>query len=44
MVLRFYEDFTEAQIADVLGISPGSVKTHLHRATRAMAERLGGLR
>jgi RNA polymerase sigma-70 factor (sigma-E family) len=42
MVLRFYEDFTEAQIAEALGISQGSVKTHLHRAMGAMAERLGG--
>jgi RNA polymerase sigma-70 factor (sigma-E family) len=42
MVLRFYEDLTEVRIAEVLGISQGSVKTHLHRATRAMAERLGG--
>lgn len=43
MVLRFYEDFTAAQIAEALGISEGSVKTHLHRAMHAMAERLGGM-
>lgn len=43
LVLRFYEDCTEAQIAETLGISQGSVKTHLHRAMQALAARLGGL-
>lgn len=42
MVLRFYEDFTEIQIADALGISQGSVKTHLHRAMQSLTKRLGG--
>lgn len=27
MVLRYYEDLSEAQIADALGIAPGTVKT-----------------
>ncbi len=40
LVLRFYDDGTETQIAEALGISVGSVKTHLHRGLRAMAERL----
>ncbi|MFY9913308.1 MAG: SigE family RNA polymerase sigma factor [Nocardioidaceae bacterium] len=31
LVLRYYSDFTEAQIADTLGISPGAVKSHAHR-------------
>lgn len=32
LVLRYYEDLSEAQIAHVLDISQGSVKTHAHRA------------
>lgn len=43
-VLRFYLDLTDTEIADTLGISPGSVKTHLHRARAALAETLEGLR
>ncbi len=31
LVLRYYSDLTEAQIADTLGISPGAVKSHAHR-------------
>jgi RNA polymerase sigma-70 factor (ECF subfamily) len=44
VVLRFYADLTDAEIADALGISPGSVKTHLHRARSALADRLEALR
>jgi len=40
MVLRYYEDLTEAEIASTLGISTGSVKTHAHHATRAMGAHL----
>jgi RNA polymerase sigma-70 factor (sigma-E family) len=32
VVLRFYEDRSEQQTADLLGVSPGTVKTHVHRA------------
>ena len=32
LALRFYEDMTEAQIADVLGLRLGTVKSTLHRA------------
>lgn len=32
VVLRFYLDLTERQIAETLGISPNSVKTHCRRA------------
>lgn len=32
VVLRFLDDLSEAETAAVLGISPGSVKTHSHRA------------
>jgi DNA-directed RNA polymerase specialized sigma24 family protein len=34
IVLRYYEDLSEAQIADVLGVSPGTVKS---QASEAMA-------
>ncbi|MCP3989702.1 MAG: sigma-70 family RNA polymerase sigma factor [Actinomycetia bacterium] len=36
VVLRFYADLTVAGIAEVLGISDGSVKTHLHRAMASL--------
>jgi RNA polymerase sigma factor (sigma-70 family) len=36
IVLRFYCDFTEAEIADVLGCSPGTVKSRTHRALVAL--------
>jgi RNA polymerase sigma-70 factor (sigma-E family) len=32
VVLRFYEDMTEAQIADTLGMRVGTVKATLHQA------------
>ena len=44
IVLRFYADLTDTEIADALGISAGSVKTHLHRARAALAEALEDLR
>jgi RNA polymerase sigma-70 factor (sigma-E family) len=44
IVLRFYEDLTDVEIAEVHGISPGSVKTHLHRARAALAGALEALR
>ena len=40
VVLRYYLDLPEAEIAETLGISPGSVKTHLHRALASLARRL----
>lgn len=36
IVLRFYEDKTEAETAELLGISLGSVKTHTRRALAAL--------
>lgn len=44
IVLRFYAELSDGEIADVLGISAGSVKTHLHRARATLADRLEALR
>jgi len=41
LVLRHYLDWSEAQIADALQISPGAVKTHAHRGGRALRALLG---
>ena len=41
LVLRHYLDWSEAQIADALGISPGAVKSHAHRGSLALRELLG---
>lgn len=40
LVLRYYEDLSEAQVAVVLGCSVGAVKGLVTRATQAMRERL----
>jgi RNA polymerase sigma-70 factor (sigma-E family) len=40
VVLRYYDDLSEAEIATTLGISPGSVKQHAHRALTALSQRL----
>ena len=37
MVLRYYEDLSEAEIARTIGCSRGSVKTHATRALSALA-------
>lgn len=42
VVLRFYDDLTVDQIAETLDISSGSVKTHLHRGLKTLANVLGG--
>jgi RNA polymerase sigma-70 factor (sigma-E family) len=39
VVLRYYEDMSEVEIAAALGMSQGSVKSHAHHALR-MLERL----
>jgi RNA polymerase sigma-70 factor (sigma-E family) len=40
LVLRYYDEASEAEIADTLGIGLGSVKTHASRGLHALAERL----
>lgn len=40
LVLRYYLDLSEAEIADELGISTGSVKTHAHRGLAALESHL----
>ena len=37
LVLRYWSELSEAEIAATLGISAGSVKTHAHRGTAALA-------
>ena len=41
LVLRYYLDWSEAQIADALGISRGAVKAHAHRGSAALRDLLG---
>lgn len=40
LVLRYYLDLSEAEIAATLGISPGTVKTHTHRGMAALEKTL----
>jgi RNA polymerase sigma-70 factor (ECF subfamily) len=41
IALRYLEDLTVDQIAEILECSAGSVKQHLHRARATLASRLG---
>ncbi len=41
IVLRYYEDLTEAETADLLGITRGTVKSQAHRALAALRATLG---
>jgi RNA polymerase sigma-70 factor (sigma-E family) len=46
LVLRFYEDLTEGQTAELLGVSVGTVKSQAHAALRRLrtdSPELGGL-
>jgi RNA polymerase sigma-70 factor (sigma-E family) len=40
LVLRFYGDLSEAEIAATMGVSQGAVKSHLHRGKAALARHL----
>lgn len=40
LVLRYYEDLTEAQIADVLGCRPGTVKSQASKALARLRNKL----
>jgi RNA polymerase sigma-70 factor (sigma-E family) len=44
VVLHYFDELSDVEVADTLGISAGSVKTHLHRARAALAAQLGGER
>ena len=44
LVLRYWSDLSEAQIAHTLGISTGSVKSTAHRGLEKLRSTLGGAR
>jgi DNA-directed RNA polymerase specialized sigma24 family protein len=41
-VLRYYEDLSEARIAELLQCRPGTVKSLLSRGLEAMRTEIGG--
>ncbi|HEV3383099.1 MAG TPA: SigE family RNA polymerase sigma factor [Trebonia sp.] len=41
VVLRYFEDLPEAEVASLLGCTVGTVKTHASRGLRALRSRLG---
>ena len=41
VALRYYLDLSEADIAAAMGVSAGSVKSHLHRGLATLARHLG---
>ena len=41
VALRYLADLTDGEVAVALGISVGSVKTHIHRGLGALRSRLG---
>lgn len=41
LVLRFYEDLDDTEIADILGCSPVTVRTHAMRGLAALRARVG---
>jgi len=43
LVLRYFEDLTEQQVADALGISVGTVKSQAHKALTHLRETCGDL-
>jgi RNA polymerase sigma-70 factor (sigma-E family) len=43
LVLRYFEDLSEQQVADVLGLSLGTVKSQAHRGLARLREAFGDL-
>ena len=43
LILFYYEERSVAEVAQMLGLPAGTVKTNLHRARAALAEQLRGL-
>ena len=41
IVLRYLSDLSEAEVAEVLAMAPGTVKSHAHRGLAALRGRLG---
>ena len=41
IVLRYLADLSEEDVARAMGVRPGTVKSHLHRARQTLARRLG---
>jgi RNA polymerase sigma factor (sigma-70 family) len=41
LVLRFYEDLPEREIADLLGCRPGTVKSLIHRGLARVRKETG---
>lgn len=41
VVLRYLEDYSEADVAAMLGIAPGSVRAHMQRGLEALRRHLG---
>ena len=44
LVLRYYSEASESEIAEALGISRGAVKSHAHRGIKALRARMEGSR
>ncbi len=44
VALRVFLDLDTEQTAEVLGITPSAIKTHLHRALRALRGELASIR
>lgn len=44
LILRFYFDSTDSEIAETLGISPGTVRSTIHRGLAALERHLRGER
>jgi len=40
LALKFYMDLSEAEIAEAMGVSAGSVKTHVHRGLATLSKLL----